>query len=115
MAFSVQGGDTQDQDLLQFFLTMVEFNWTVQQAAEHPGFHSYQMRTSFGNHVARPGRLQLNEKTPDWVREDLRNRGYSVEFARYTSGPITAIVWDRKHGSFWGAASNFGEDYGIAW
>jgi gamma-glutamyltranspeptidase/glutathione hydrolase len=115
MAFSVQGGDTQDQDLLQFFLTMVEFNWTVQQAAEHPGFHSYQMRTSFGNHVARPGRLQLNEKTPDWVREDLRNRGYSVELARYTSGPITAIVWDRKHGSFWGAASNFGEDYGIAW
>lgn len=115
MAFSVQGGDTQDQDLLQFFLAMVEFGQTVQQAAEHPGFHSYQMRTSFGNHEARPGRLQLNERIPDWVRDELRSRGYSLEFARYTSGPITAIVWDRKHRSFWGAASNFGEDYGIAW
>jgi gamma-glutamyltranspeptidase/glutathione hydrolase len=115
MAFSVQGGDTQDQDLLQFFLAMVEFNFTVQQAAEHTGFHSYQMRTSFGNHEARPGRLQLNERIPDWVRDDLRRRGYSLEFARYTSGPITAIWLDRKHGSMWGAASNFGEDYGISW
>jgi gamma-glutamyltranspeptidase/glutathione hydrolase len=115
MAFSVQGGDTQDQDLLQFFLAMVEFGQTVQQAAEHPGFHSYQMRSSFGAHEARPGRLQLNERIPDWVRDDLRRRGYSLEFARYTSGPITAIWVDRKHGSLWGAASNFGEDHGIAW
>jgi len=115
MAFSVQGGDTQDQDLLQFFLAMTEFNFTVQQAAEHTGFHSYQMRTSFGNHEARPGRLQLNEKIPDWVRSDLSRRGYSLEYARYTSGPITAIWFDRRHGSLWGAASNFGEDYGISW
>ena len=115
MAFSVQGGDTQDQDLLQFFLAMVEFGQTVQQAAEHPGFHSYQMRSSFGAHDARPGRIQLNERIPDWVREDLRRRGYAMEFARWTSGPITAIWVDKKHGSFWGAASTFGADSGIAW
>jgi gamma-glutamyltranspeptidase/glutathione hydrolase len=115
MAFSVQGGDTQDQDLLQFFLAMTEFGFNVQQAAEHPGFHSYQMRTSFGDHDARPGRLQLNERISDWVRDDLRRRGYNLDFARYTSGPITAIWLDRKNGSLWGAASNFGEDYGIAW
>ncbi len=115
MAFSVQGGDTQDQDLLQFFLAMVEFGFTVQQAAEHPGFHSYQMRSSFGAHEARPGRLQLNESIPDWVRADLRARGYTLEFARRTSGPITAIWLDPRHRTFWGAASNFGEDYGIAW
>jgi gamma-glutamyltranspeptidase/glutathione hydrolase len=115
MAFSVQGGDTQDQDLLQFFLAMVEFGQTVQQAAEHPGFHSYQMRTSFGQHEARPGRMQLNERIPDWVRADLQRRGYALEYARYTSGPITAIWIDRKNGSLWGAASNFGEDYGISW
>lgn len=115
MAFSVQGGDTQDQDLLQFFLTMVEFERTPQQAAEHTGFHSYQMRSSFGNHEARPGRLQLNERIPVWVRDELRAKGYSLEFATHTSGPITAIMWDRRNRTFWGAASNFGEDYGIAW
>ncbi len=115
MAFSVQGGDTQDQDLLQFFLAMVEFGQTVQQAAEHPGFHNYQMRSSFGAHEARPGRIQLNERVPDWVRADLARRGYQAEFTRWTSGPITAIWVDRVHGSLWGAASNFGEDHGIAW
>lgn len=115
MAFSVQGGDTQDQDLLQFFLSMVEFGRNVQQAAEHPGFHSYQMRSSFGGHNARPGRLQLNEGVPDWVRADLDSRGYNLVYSRYTSGPITAIWIDQAHGTLWGAASNFGEDYGIAW
>lgn len=115
MAFSVQGGDTQDQDLLQFFLNVVEFGFTPQQAAEAPSFHSYQMRSSFGAHEARPGRLQLNEAVPDWVRDDLRRRGYSLEYARRTSGPITAILRDRRFGTFWGAASNFGEDMGVAW
>jgi gamma-glutamyltranspeptidase/glutathione hydrolase len=73
------------------------------------------MRSSFGAHEARPGRIQLNERIPDWVRADLGRRGYAMEFARNTSGPITAIMWDRRNRSFWGAASNFGEDYGIAW
>jgi gamma-glutamyltranspeptidase/glutathione hydrolase len=41
--------------------------------------------------------------------------GYTMEFERLTSGPITAIWIDRKHRSFWGAASNHGEDTGIAW
>src|SRR5215475_4448328 len=34
LSFAVQGGDTQDQNLLQLFLNMVEFNMTVQQATE---------------------------------------------------------------------------------
>src|SRR5881296_3349193 len=32
LAFAVQGGDTQDQNLLQFFLNMVEFGMDVQEA-----------------------------------------------------------------------------------
>ena len=34
LSFAVQGGDTQDQNLLQFFLNVVEFNMTVQEATE---------------------------------------------------------------------------------
>ncbi len=36
LAFAVQGGDTQDQNLLQFFLNVAEFGMTVQQATEAP-------------------------------------------------------------------------------
>jgi len=32
-----------------------------------------------------------------------------------TSGPVNAIYYDWKHGSFWGWSSNYGEDYGIGW
>ena len=52
---------------------------------------------------------------PEWVRAELQRMGYTLEFQRLTSGPINAIFFDRKHGTFWGGSSNHGEDYGIAW
>ena len=57
LSFAVQGGDSQDQNLLQFFLNMVEWGMTVQQAVEAPNMNSYQMRSSFGVHESRPGRM----------------------------------------------------------
>jgi len=115
LAFAVQGGDSQDQNLLQFFLNVVEFDMNVQEAVEAPNFNSYQMQSSFGDHEIRPGAITLREDTPEWVRRDLLKRGYSMEFWNKTSGPLTAIWIDWKHGSFWGGASNYGDDYGIAW
>jgi gamma-glutamyltranspeptidase/glutathione hydrolase len=94
---------------------MVEFGMNVQEAAEAPNINSFQMRGSFGNHQTEPGRLLLNEQTPDYIRKELKKMGYKTEFRRRTSGPINAIFFDWEHGSFWGGSSNFGEDYGIGW
>ena len=115
MAFSVQGGDAQDQNLLQFFLNIVEFGMNPQEAAEAANINGYQMRGSFADHPSDPGRLLLREDVPDWVRRELRQMDYNLRFTRRTSGPITAIWFDREHGTMWGAASNHGDDYGIAW
>ena len=115
LSFAVQGGDTQDQNLLQFFLNVVEFGMTVQEAVEAANITSYQMRNSFGDHESQPGRLTLNAATPPWVREELRQMGYRLDFQERTSGPINAIFFDWKHGTLWGGSSNHGEDYGIAW
>ena len=115
LSFAVQGGDTQDQNMLQFFLDVVEFGMSIQEACEAPNIVSYQMQSSFGEHVATPGRLTLNEKVPQKVREILADMGYKLNYRKYTSGPINAIFIDWKHGTFWGGSSNFGEDYGIAW
>jgi gamma-glutamyltranspeptidase/glutathione hydrolase len=115
LAFAVQGGDTQDQNLLQFFLNVVEFGMTVQEAAEAANINSYQMRNSFGAHESQPGRLVLNTATPPWVRQELARMGYRLEFQDRTSGPINAIFFDRAHDTMWGAASHHGEDYGVAW
>ncbi len=115
LAFAVQGGDTQDQNLLQFFLNVVEFDMTVQEASEAANFTSYQLRDSFGSHQAKPGRLLLNDSTPPEVRTELEAMGYDLVFRDRTSGPLNAILFDREHKSFWGGASNYGEDYGISW
>jgi len=115
LSFAVQGGDTQDQNLLQFVLYVVEFRMNVQQAAEAPNITSYQMKGSFDQHESEPGRLTLNESMPPWVRQQLRVMGYALDFAERTSGPINAIFFDWEHGSMWGGSSNHGEDYGIAW
>jgi gamma-glutamyltranspeptidase/glutathione hydrolase len=115
LAFSVQGGDTQDQNLLQFFLNMVEFDMNVQQAAEAHNITSYQMQSSFGAHKAEPGRLALTRKVPQWVSGELSKMGYSVETVDRTYSPITAIYFDRETGTMWGGASDYGEDYGVAW
>jgi gamma-glutamyltranspeptidase / glutathione hydrolase len=115
LSFAVQGGDSQDQNLLQFFLNVVEFGMNVQEACEAPNINSFQMRSSFDNHDTKPGDILLNENTPPWTRKALQEMGYKPSYEARTSGPINAIYFDWKHGSFWGGSSNHGEDYGIGW
>jgi len=120
LSFAVQGGDTQDQNLLQFFLNMVEFGMTVQQACEAANVNSNQLWLSLGgskmdDRKPRPGEILVGSGTPEKVREELKAMGYKVRTGNRTSGPINAIYFDRKHGSFWGGSSNNGEDYGIGW
>ena len=120
LSFAVQGGDTQDQNLLQFFLNMVEFGMTVQQASEAANINSNQLWLSLGgmnidDRKPRPGNILLHDKTPESVRTMLKKMGYILSFDDRTSGPINAIYFDWKHGSLWGGSSNHGEDYGIAW
>ena len=115
LAFAVQGGDSQDQNLLQFFLNVYEFGMTPQEASEAANFNSFQMKSSFDKHESQPGRILLSEQVPQWVRKELVQRGYKLEFESRTSGPINAIMIDHQHGTLWGGSSNHGEDYGIAW
>ena len=120
MAFGVQGGDTQDQNLLQFFLNVVEFGMTVQEATEAANINSNQLWLSLGgskleDRKPKPGNLLLNNNIPNWIRKDLRGMGYTLSFEERTNGPINAILFDWKHGSLWGGSAHHGEDYGIGW
>jgi gamma-glutamyltranspeptidase/glutathione hydrolase len=120
LAFAVQGGDTQDQNLLQFFLNMVEFGMTVQEAVEAPNINTDQLWLSLGgtkidDRKPKPGNILLDVNTPDFTRIELKQMGYTLSFGQRTSGPINAIYFDWKHGTIWGGSSNNGEDYGIGW
>ena len=87
----------------------------VQEACEAANINSYQLRNSFRDHKAEPGRLTVHVSVPEFIREMLEDSGYSVEVRDKTSGPITAVYFDWEHKSLWGGASNYGDDYGIAW
>ena len=120
MSFAVQGGDTQDQNLLQCFLNVVEFGMTIQEAVEAPNINTNQLWLSLGgtkidDRKPKPGSIILQSATPDYIKRELRQMGYILSFEERTSGPINAIYFDWKHGSFWGGSSNHGEDYGIGW
>lgn len=120
LSFAVQGGDTQDQNLLQYFLNVVEFGMTAQQASEAPNINSNQLWLSLGgtkldDRKPRAGSILLDRKTPTDTIEALKAMGYSIQLGDRTSGPINAIFFDQKHGTLWGGSSNNGEDYGIGW
>ena len=116
LAFSVQGGDSQDQNLLQFFLNMVEWDMNVQQAAEGRGnILGYQMQSSFGAHQAEPGRVEVTPMVAPFTIAELQRMGYEVDVVERTYNPTTAIWFDQELGTMHGAASDYGDDYGIAW
>jgi gamma-glutamyltranspeptidase/glutathione hydrolase len=120
LSFAVQGGDTQDQNLLQFFLNIVEFGMTVQQACEAANINSNQLWLSLGgtktsDRQPHPGEILVGSTTKEEIKNELIKMGYKVTTGNRTSGPINAIYFDWKHGSFWGGSSNNGEDYGIGW
>jgi gamma-glutamyltranspeptidase/glutathione hydrolase len=117
LSFAVQGGDTQDQNLLQFFLDIVEFGMTVQEATEAPNINTDQLRLSLGGEDREPknGNILLHDSTPPYVRQELQRMGYRLRYDDRTSGPINAIWFDWQNGTMWGGSSNHGEDYGIGW
>jgi gamma-glutamyltranspeptidase/glutathione hydrolase len=120
LCFGVQGGDTQDQNLLQFFLNMVEFGMTVQQASEAANFNTNQLWLSLGgsklkDRIPRAGNILLPRNASEELKTNLKKMGYQITLGDRTSGPINAIYFDWKHGSLWGGSSNNGEDYGIGW
>ncbi|KGE16172.1 gamma-glutamyltransferase family protein [Sphingobacterium deserti] len=120
LSFAVQGGDTQDQNLLQFFLNVVEFGMTVQEASEAPNINSNQLWLSLGgtkiaDRKPRAGSLLLDKRVANAAIEKLKSMGYTIQLGERTSGPINAIYFDQKHNTLWGGSSNNGEDYGIGW
>jgi gamma-glutamyltranspeptidase / glutathione hydrolase len=120
LSFGVQGGDTQEQNSLQFFLNIVEFGMTIQQATEAANINTNQLWLSLGgtklnDRKPRAGNLLLQDKTPENVRATLKAMGYKLSFDDRTSGPLNGIYFDWKHNTMWGGSSNHGEDYGIGW
>lgn len=95
MAFGTPGGEQQDQWSLTFFVRMVHHGLGIQQAIDLPSFHSEHWPSSFWPRVARPGKLVLEGRYTDAVRDDLARRGHAVEKGEdWSEGRLSAARVD---------------------
>lgn len=90
---STPGGDNQEQALMQILFNVVLFRMNAEQAIEAPRFETRHLVSSFDNHAMNPGDLQLDDRTPQNVIQDLAGRGHKVATrTRWQSGSAPALV-----------------------
>jgi gamma-glutamyltranspeptidase/glutathione hydrolase len=93
LALSTPGGDNQDQALLQVLLNAIAFGMNPETAVETPRFQSEHLVSSFDNHAMDPGKLLLDDRTPDAVVAELKQRQHVVEMrTRYQSGAAPVMI-----------------------
>ena len=91
LAIGTPGGDSQDQQILLVLLNIIDFGMDVQAAIEAPRVNSLHPQSSFDDHRAQPGVLEIERTLAAPVVETLRARGHVVRL-RGPYGISTGIV-----------------------
>lgn len=91
LAIGTPGGDSQDQQILLVLLNMIDFGLDLQAAIEAPRVNSLHPQSSFDDHRAQPGVLEVERSLPPAVIEELRARGHIVRL-RAPYGISTGVV-----------------------
>ncbi|HBY97657.1 MAG: gamma-glutamyltransferase [Ardenticatenaceae bacterium] len=77
-AFGCPGGDMIIQAMLQAFLNRLHFDMSPQQAVEAARVATFSFPVSFFPNVEVSGRLSLEGRIPEQVRESLKGRGHNL-------------------------------------
>ncbi len=113
---STPGGDNQEQALLQIMFNVVLFRMNAEQAIEAPRFETRHLVSSFDNHAMNPGDLQLDDRTPPAVIQDLAGRGHKIATrTRWQSGSAPALVRVTPDGVIEAGADPWGYRSMAAW
>jgi gamma-glutamyltranspeptidase/glutathione hydrolase len=91
LAIGTPGGDSQDQQILLVLVNIIDFGLDVQAAIEAPRVNSLHPQSSFDDHRAQPGVLEVERTLPPAVIEELRARGHILRM-RAPYGISTGIV-----------------------
>jgi gamma-glutamyltranspeptidase / glutathione hydrolase len=117
LAIGTPGGDSQDQQILLVLLNMLDFGFGVQAAIEAPRVNSLHPESSFDDHRAQPGVLEVEAGVPAAVRVDLERRGHLLRL-RPAFGISTGVVAagvDPTTGRLRGGADPRRERHIVAW
>jgi gamma-glutamyltranspeptidase/glutathione hydrolase len=91
LAIGTPGGDSQDQQILLVLLNIIDFGLDVQAAIEAPRVNSLHPQSSFDDHRAQPGVLEVERTVPAAVIAELRGRGHIIRL-RNAYGMSTGVV-----------------------
>ncbi|MBI3493760.1 MAG: gamma-glutamyltransferase family protein [Acidobacteria bacterium] len=117
LAISTPGGDSQDQQILNVLLNMMDFDMDLQAAIEAPRINSDHPHSSFDNHESVPGQLEIENRVPAKVMDDLRSKGHVLRVV----GPygmstgVVAVGVNPKTGTLRGGADPRRERYAFGW
>lgn len=95
LAIGTPGGDSQDQQILQVLLNVIDYGLPLQAAIESPRFNTLGIQSSFGDHRIDPGVLEIESSVPASVRAELTNRGHRLRLYRphtYPTGVVAAGI-----------------------
>jgi len=108
MAFGTAGGDCQDQWTLQFFLNYVDFGMNLQEALDGLEFQSDHFPSSFYPRGCAPGTMQIDDRTPADVIEELKRRGHKIGGVHAFATKVMGIRYDKENGVILGGARSTG-------
>lgn len=115
LVFGTPGADTQPQTQLQFFLNLVEFGMSVQQALEQPAVISNSFQSSYYPH-AMEGKLLTPAMLPEHVKEGLAKLGHKLDIRDARGvGSVKGILIHPRTGVLMGGVSPTGDSYVMAW
>jgi gamma-glutamyltranspeptidase / glutathione hydrolase len=114
---STPGGDSQDQQILNVLLHMFVFGMDIQHAIEMPRFNSLHPFSSFDNHLSEPGVLEIEDRVPAAVRDELTARGHKLKVlgAYSMSTGVVGVGVDPRTGTLRGGADPRRERYIFGW
>ena len=79
MTLGTPGGDSQPQSNLQVLNNIIDFGLNVQEAVEAPRFCGYSFPHSPWPHDSYPNRLEIEDRVPATMIDQLRDLGHQVE------------------------------------
>lgn len=91
LAIGTPGGDSQDQQILLVLLNIIDFGMDLQGAIEAPRVNSLHPISSFDDHRAQPGVLEIETTASPAAIDELKARGH-VLLMRRPNGISTGVV-----------------------
>jgi gamma-glutamyltranspeptidase/glutathione hydrolase len=117
MPFGTPGGDVQIQAMLQVVLNVFQFGMELQDAIEAPRFASYAFPSSFAPFDYFPGRVAVEQRVGQPVRDGLAARGHEVKDwpeITWLAGAVEAVLSLPEKGLVAGGADPRRPAYAIA-